>query len=359
VLQYQGNNNKADQDKANTADKEEKDVSLRCKERCTAFQAALGAEKHHQKKLNEKKNGKNQNEYQYQYQYQYDQYGRQSQQHSALLPSVSESSPTYEKRDNDGPLDPIQCSVQRTEPALPHGKLKKDYKRVCIGLYFEQTWAKNECQSGKMRSEHREPAQSEPVLLPKANAAGGTHSSRERKKHPRLNGADLYVARIGWCKTDAHVNAKRSNRLEQSAILNPSPSSPESETTVSPSTTSISPGRLHDELLTPGPSAGEVSKRERASFVADLSTVRASRPCYRCISYMHAVGIKRVFWTNDAGQWEGGKVRELVDALDRSMESIAGGQGDGLGGPLGNGVFVTKHEVLMLKRKMGGGGESS
>ena len=65
---------------------------------------------------------------------------------------------------------------------------------------------------------------------------------------------------------------------------------------------------------------------------------------------MHSVGIKRVFWTNDAGEWEGGKVRDLVNALDNSMDGVAG---EGKGGPIGNGVFVTKHEVLMLKRKMG------
>ena len=65
---------------------------------------------------------------------------------------------------------------------------------------------------------------------------------------------------------------------------------------------------------------------------------------------MHSVGIKRVFWTNDAGEWEGGKVRDLVDALDNSKEDAASGN---QGGPMGNGVFVTKHEVLMLKRIMG------
>lgn len=63
---------------------------------------------------------------------------------------------------------------------------------------------------------------------------------------------------------------------------------------------------------------------------------------------MHAVGIKRVFWTNDDGEWEGGKVAKFIDALD--------GEGDGAecgGGPMGNGVFVTKHEVLMMRRTMG------
>jgi len=63
---------------------------------------------------------------------------------------------------------------------------------------------------------------------------------------------------------------------------------------------------------------------------------------------MHSVGIKRVFWTNDDGEWKGGKVAKFIDALD--------GEGDGAGcggGPMGNGVFVTKHEVLMMRRMMG------
>jgi hypothetical protein len=78
--------------------------------------------------------------------------------------------------------------------------------------------------------------------------------------------------------------------------------------------------------------------------------VRASRPCYRCVSAMHAVGIKRVFWTNADGEWEGAKVRDLVEALEKGIE----GDGDGPGtGQEIKGVFVTKHEVLMLKRVMG------
>lgn len=59
---------------------------------------------------------------------------------------------------------------------------------------------------------------------------------------------------------------------------------------------------------------------------------------------MHNVGIKRVFWTNIDGQWEGGKVRDLVDILDG-------------GGTPGTeeawSMFVTKHEILMLRRVMG------
>ena len=43
-------------------------------------------------------------------------------------------------------------------------------------------------------------------------------------------------------------------------------------------------------------------------------------------------------------------MRDLVDALDDGMAGVAVG-----GGPMGNGVFVTKHEVLMLRRGMGVG----
>lgn len=56
-----------------------------------------------------------------------------------------------------------------------------------------------------------------------------------------------------------------------------------------------------------------------------------------------------MFWTNDAGQWEGGKVAALVESMQGGMEDVEGGNG----GPTGNGLFVTKHEVLMLRRMMG------
>jgi hypothetical protein len=65
---------------------------------------------------------------------------------------------------------------------------------------------------------------------------------------------------------------------------------------------------------------------------------------------MHSVGIKRVFWTNDQGKWEGAKVRDLVDALDISYTSDAQEGGKKL---LESGVFTTKHEVLMMRRLMG------
>ena len=63
---------------------------------------------------------------------------------------------------------------------------------------------------------------------------------------------------------------------------------------------------------------------------------------------MDSVGIKRVFWTNGHGNWECAKVRDLMDALD----NICYGENSNEGNDLGN-IFVTKHEVLMLRRTMG------
>ena len=53
---------------------------------------------------------------------------------------------------------------------------------------------------------------------------------------------------------------------------------------------------------------------------------------------MHAAGIKRVFWTTAKGEWEGGKVHDLIDEMDRP--------------PLEDdvpSVYVTKAEVCMIK----------
>lgn len=54
-------------------------------------------------------------------------------------------------------------------------------------------------------------------------------------------------------------------------------------------------------------------------------------------------------------------MRDMVDALERSASPLDASDGEGCGGGIrdgegagGNGVFVTKHEVLMLRRLMGG-----
>jgi hypothetical protein len=191
------------------------------------------------------------------------------------------------------------------------------------------------------------------MLLPQGETGKGRAEINDRKKHPRLAGADLYVTRLGWNNNNvARPNPKQkcvksSNRAVTPASSSESERGPPSLSSSTSSTCTLgTTGSLYDELRnhtprTPSPVAESAPTIPREA-------IHASRPCYRCVSYMYAVGIKRVFWTNDAGEWEGGKVGKFVDALD--------GEGDGAecgGGPMGNGVFVTKHEVLMMRRTMG------
>lgn len=41
-----------------------------------------------------------------------------------------------------------------------------------------------------------------------------------------------------------------------------------------------------------------------------------SRPCWRCLEWMHWAGIKRVYWTDTEGAWHGGKVAHLLFGTD-------------------------------------------
>jgi hypothetical protein len=66
---------------------------------------------------------------------------------------------------------------------------------------------------------------------------------------------------------------------------------------------------------------------------------------------MHAAGIARAFWTNAHGEWECAKVRDLIDALEEEGSGSNSGDGDDGKGKDAS-VFVTKHEVLMLRRVM-------
>lgn len=200
---------------------------------------------------------------------------------------------------------------------------------------------------------------SEPILLPKGRAGDASANVTERKKHPRLKGADLYVTRVGWSGTAAKRPTKKPTSKPEPAVAgDESPVEPLAESTSSLGSSSTASsysatGSLHDELIhrNPSPSPSDAISEDICGF--DRSRVHASRPCYRCISFMHSAGIRRVFWTNDAGEWEGGKVAKLVESMDMGMEQVAASGESGSGGPMGNGVFVTKHEVLMLRRMMG------
>jgi hypothetical protein len=169
------------------------------------------------------------------------------------------------------------------------------------------------------------------MLMPKGQTGQSSRSLRDRTKSPRLNGADLYVVRLGW---QSAPNVCCEELGENTTTLPPS----------RPFT-----GSLHDELISPEPEKPARTKHPPAPLNNEKQpTALTSRPCYRCISYMASVGIKRVFWSDDKGGWEGAKVRDLVEVLDNM-----GSQQPSHASAALNSMFVTKHEVLMLRRIMG------
>lgn len=183
-------------------------------------------------------------------------------------------------------------------------------------------------------------ARNKHLLVPKRRVATSSAGVKDRKKHPKLVGADLYVARIANDAPHAHSSKKPPTPRRH----RPRPP----DAAVSGSGPSASPRSLHDELTcktqevsVPSPLESQEPKNNRV--------VAESRPCYRCVSYMHSVGIRRVFWTTNEGKWDGAKVRDLVDQLEGAMAT----SDSTLGLPIPS-LFVTKHEVLLLRRLMGG-----
>ncbi|KAI0842429.1 hypothetical protein F5Y06DRAFT_305983 [Hypoxylon sp. FL0890] len=171
-----------------------------------------------------------------------------------------------------------------------------------------------------------------------------SNNQRDRMKHPKLRGADVYVARLGSTQSlGRHKEGAKKARREAKQYADmrdgclPTVRAPT--------------GSLHDELLCkePKPALREAHTHESLKSSIDHANILDSRPCYRCVLYMHSAGIRRVHWTSKGGQWESAKVRDLFDQV--SGTNICDGQNvnsSSLGG-----VFVTKHEVLMLRRLSG------
>lgn len=169
-------------------------------------------------------------------------------------------------------------------------------------------------------------------------------------KDPRLVGADVYVARLNNRpdRPKACGNQRRLPTPPNTALGAAGPSPPPGDGSEGPSN-SPSTGSLYDELRFNLPTATPPTA-EGAAEAAGLPRAIESRPCYRCVAYMHSVGIKRVFWTDSNGEWQGAKVRDLVDAMDGV--GSCGGDGDDRDDVMDR-VFVTKHEVLRLRKIKG------
>ncbi|KAJ9137070.1 hypothetical protein NKR23_g9334 [Pleurostoma richardsiae] len=183
-------------------------------------------------------------------------------------------------------------------------------------------------------------------LLPKSRITSPSCDLQDRMKNPRLVGADVYVARLVCSPPSPPTSSSESPAQESDATVETSMSNDSSDAA---SRVSAPTGSLHDELTSKKKPQLRAARNEAA---LDRRVIAESRPCYRCVSYMHSVGIKRVFWTNSQGQWESAKVRDLVDSLDSSVPG-SGGDSDASAG-MGD-LFVTKHEVLMLRRMFAAG----
>ncbi|KAL8887321.1 MAG: hypothetical protein Q9215_005085 [Flavoplaca cf. flavocitrina] len=224
-----------------------------------------------------------------------------------------------------------KANAQKALRRLPSDDDEKHRKQYLYGM------------SDAQQQRHKASA----VVVPQSRIVTKSHQVAERMKDSRLKGADLYVARLGKAGKANHYDCGCQYETELPTAKPASGTVEDGER--QPEDAGMTPkinhptGSLHDELRFPTPSQKPKSTGKPPAKGHHL-TATHSRPCYRYISYMHSAGIKRIFWTNTKGEWEGGKVRELVDALEAPMPP----KSDGSLGATGA-VYVTKSEVLLLK----------
>lgn len=188
-------------------------------------------------------------------------------------------------------------------------------------------------------------------ILPQGRSAARSFRASDRIKDFRLKGADLYVARLAWKAPPSDTSDSHGTRTQDLKSGADEWSSDDIAGMIAPATAaglSIRSGSLHDELSNHAPKESTVAA---VLSCDDRNSATQSQPCYRCISYMDSAGIRRVFWTNRKGEWEGAKIRDLMDALDapgvtRDVKGLDKRKAADV-------AFVTKHEVLRLARSMG------
>ncbi|ROW15004.1 hypothetical protein VPNG_03489 [Cytospora leucostoma] len=188
-------------------------------------------------------------------------------------------------------------------------------------------------------------ARNKQLIVPKGSTGSSSDRLRDRMKHPKLVGADVYVARL---VNDTPPTQGRKQRRARKQKFVGSAGEPDVDACSIASNVSGATRSLHDELR-----CRESKPQASLAMSEDVEgrpMPAESRPCYRCVAYMHSAGIRRVFWTTNEGKWECAKIRDLIDKLEGTMQS---GADTSLGLPVPD-VFVTKHEVLLLRRLMGG-----
>ena len=180
-------------------------------------------------------------------------------------------------------------------------------------------------------------AAQQPILLPVARAATKKAKIADRIIDSRLNDADLYVARLAW-KRPQLANFRPRNELQRQDV----------ELSVSSLSSNLSDRSMSDDRpLAMGSLYEELSY---CSSIISPANPESTAPCNEieyatssamlwCISYIQWARIRKVFWTNKEGKWQGRRVRDLANALELGFVTRASGAA---------GMFVTKHKVLML-----------
>lgn len=234
-------------------------------------------------------------------------------------------------------------------PDDDHVSLNKDgaalgAERNISKVYGQRKVSSWKCCGSTRSSLTAEQARNEHLIIPKGLTGPSAPGVKDRMKHPKLVGADVYVVRL------THPSHPPTSRKASRRQDPPQDTCVEDDQSDTCSTNSVT-GSLHDELTCKGKGKGPESPNPVPEDTGNKTrVVTESRPCYRCVSYMHSVGIKRVFWTTSEGEWEGAKIRNLVDQLEGAMANTD----PALGLPM----FVTKHEVLLMRRLMLAAGEN-
>ncbi|KAI4288703.1 MAG: hypothetical protein L6R35_002039 [Caloplaca aegaea] len=202
----------------------------------------------------------------------------------------------------------------------------------------------------QQQQQQKQQQRSSAVIMLQHRILTKSHQTAERMKDSRLNGADLYVARLAKRGKAEHLDCgcrhDHSLSLDDGTATKKGGGQQPTESETSSASSLPRTGSLHDELQFPLPKEKKKGPLPQSAVNEERVTATHSKPCYRCISYMHSAGIKRVFWTNNAGHWEGGKVRDLVDALESPALPNAKNGGEA---SVAGSVYVTKSEVLLLK----------
>jgi len=144
-------------------------------------------------------------------------------------------------------------------------------------------------------------------------------------KDQSLRGFDLYEARLRWRKAEDRPVSRESEKPQMDVQIG--------EEVDVRSVRDCQPvqsltGSLHDKLHFYKPKESHWDAQCSRSL-AKKPMATLSEPRYRCISFMHSAGIRRVLWTNTKGEWEGDRVQKLVDDLGDSNSSAGNERGGG------------------------------